>query len=81
MTGGLLALSALLARGLFIGLRPNGINGEPSLRNQNKVSIYLSFYRARARRGAVPIAPIVPIAPNHDQPTQASNADQRTDHD
>jgi hypothetical protein len=51
-----LALMALMAQGLSVDPRPNGTIGEPSLRNQKKGSIYLSFYRARAGEGACAIS-------------------------
>jgi hypothetical protein len=44
----LLALSALLARGLSVDPRAIGTNGKPSLRNQKKGSIYLYIYKAEA---------------------------------
>ena len=58
MSASHLALMALMARGLSVDPRPNGTIGEPSLRNQKKGSIYLSFYRARAGEGACAISAI-----------------------
>jgi hypothetical protein len=57
-----LALMALMARSLSVDPRPNGTIGEPSLRNQKKGSIYLSFYRARAGEGGRAISAISVIS-------------------
>jgi len=61
----LLALSALLARGLSVDPRAIGTKGKPSLRNQKEV-LSISIFIGRRRRlgseiGSMPIAPIVPI--------------------
>lgn len=73
-----LALMALMARGLSVDPGPNGTSGEPSLRNQKKGSIYLSFYRARAGEGACAISAISAIS-SGGRPSYAGNQRQLED--
>lgn len=62
MSASHLALMALMARGLSVDPRPNGTIGEPSLRNQKKGSIYLSFYTATAGAGSCATSAISAIS-------------------